>query len=191
MRSRSASPPNSGRPPRHHAQAVVQVAPTDKLTTPTESAASDGAEASSLARHLHVAVFGLLLVAGLAYWILQPSSINPMADSRAAEAMALVQTHRARHAPTLRQAITDRVQVLAKRGQGVRLGEWRVEREGDRYLVKIFVREREARSWFEREYLWRVDLDMRSVVAFTQPASELMPADLEGPSPTDHKTPSP
>ena len=170
---------------------MVQVAPTDKLTAPTDSAGTGGAEASSLARHLHVAVVGLLLVAGLAYWILQPPSINPMADSRAAEAMALVQTHRARHAPTLRQAITDRVQALAKRGQGVRLGEWRVERQGDLYLVKIFVREREARSWFEREYLWRVDLDARSVVAVTLPASELMAADPEGPSLTDHKTPSP
>ena len=170
---------------------MVQVSPTDKLTAPTDSAATGGAEASSLARHFHVAVVGLLLVAGLAYWILQPPSINPMADSRAAEAMALVQTHRAHHAPTLRQAITDRVQALAKRGQGVRLGEWRVERQGNLYLVKIFVREREARSWFEREYLWRVDLDARSVVAVTLPASELMAADPEGPSLTDHKTPSP
>ncbi len=106
--------------------------------------------------------------------------------------MALVQTHRAHHAPTLRQAITDRVQALAKRGQGVKLGEWRVEREqGDLYLVKIFLREQETRSWFEREYHWRVDLDKRSVVALTLPASELMPTEPEGPTLTDQKTPSP
>lgn len=115
-----------------------------------------------------------------------------MADARAAEAMALVQTHRAHHAPTLRQAITDRVQALAKRGQGVKLGEWRVERErGDLYLVKITLREQGTRTWFEQEYLWRVDLDTRSVVALTLPASDLMPTERDASTLPDHKPPSP
>lgn len=101
-----------------------------------------------------------------------------MADAQAAEAMALVQTHKAQRAPTLRQALTDRVQAMADRGQGVRLGEWRVERErGDVYLVRILVREEGAKQWFEREYIWRVNLDKRSVAALTLPAADLMPAE--------------
>lgn len=134
----------------------------------------------------------LILVGGLVYWAFQPSSLNPMADARAAEAMALVQTHRAHQATTLRQAITDRVQTLAKRGQGVKLGEWRVERDrGDVYLVKIFVREQGTRTWFEQEYLWRVDLDKRSVVALTLPAADLMPTERDGPTLADQKPLSP
>lgn len=157
---------------------MVQVAQLDKVTAPTDPAEPGRAESPSLGRYLHITVGGLVLVGGLVYWFLQPGSLNPMADARAAEAMALVQTHRAHHAPTLRQAITDRMQALAKRGQGVKLGEWRVERErGDLYVVKIFLREQGTRNWFEREYLWRVDLDKRSVVALTLPASELMPTD--------------
>ena len=105
-------------------------------------------------------------------------------SAQAAEAMALVQTHKAQRAPTLRQALTDRVQVLAARGQGVRLGEWRVEREqGDVYLVKIFLREQGTKQWFEREYTWRVDLGTKSVVALTVPAADLMPAESSTLSP--------
>ncbi|HKW86112.1 MAG TPA: hypothetical protein VJM82_03495 [Nitrospiraceae bacterium] len=127
---------------------------------------------------LHYLVVGLLMIGGLAYWLLKPPALNPMADAQAAEAMALVQTHQAQRAPTLRQALTDRVQALTARGQGVRLGEWRVEREhGDVYLVKIFLREEGTKQWFEREYIWRVDLSTRSVVALTLPAADLMPVE--------------
>jgi len=133
---------------------------------------------------LHYMVVGLLLLGGLAYWFLKPPALNPMADAQAAEAMALVQTHKAQRAPTLRQALTDRVQVLAARGQAVRLGEWRVEREqGDVYLVKIFLREQGTKQWFEREYTWRVDLGTKSVVALTVPAADLMPAESSTLSP--------
>jgi len=127
---------------------------------------------------LHYLVVGLLLLGGLAYWLLKPPTLNPMADAQAAEAMALVQTHKAQRAPTLRQALTDRVQAIAARGQGVRLGEWRVEQEqGDLYLVKIYLREQGTTQWFEREYTWRVDLGTKSVVALTLPAADLMPAE--------------
>jgi len=127
---------------------------------------------------LHYLVVGLFLLGGLAYWLLKPPTLNPMADAQAAEAMALVQTHKAQRAPTLRQALTDRVQAIAARGQGVRLGEWRVEQEqGDLYLVKIHLREQGTTQWFEREYTWRVDLGTKSVVALTLPAADLMPAE--------------
>jgi hypothetical protein len=113
-----------------------------------------------------------------------------MADPRAAEAMALVQTHKARHAPTLRQAMTQRVQGIAARGQGVRLGEWRVERQTDEiYLVKIDVREQGTRQWFEREYVWRVDLNRKAVAPLSMPAEDLMPPGQAGPLSTGDRPP--
>jgi hypothetical protein len=121
-------------------------------------------------------VLGLLIAGGVAYWLWKPASLNPMADARAAEAMALVQTHRAQHAPTLLQAVTNRVRAMAVQGQGVRLGEWRVERQAeDIYLVRVIIREQGTKQWFEREYLWRADLAKRSVQAISLPAMDLMP----------------
>lgn len=137
----------------------------------------------SLSRLLHVLVLGLLVAGAVAYWAFKPHALNPMADPQAAEAMALVQTHRAEHAPTLRQALTDRVQAMEKRGIGVRLGEWHVEhQQGNLYLVKVFVREQGTRQWFEREYIWQVNLARKTVTGITLPAIDLMPADEKGPS---------
>ncbi|MBM4122630.1 MAG: hypothetical protein FJ249_08565 [Nitrospira sp.] len=139
---------------------------------------------SSLVTFIHYLVVALLVAGGLAYWALKPPTLNPMADPRAAEAMALVQTHRAQRAPTLLQALSDRVQRIAARGQGVKLGEWTVEPQKgreDTYLVKVFVREEGARQWFEREYVWRVDLTKRSVVPLSMPAEDLMPFGEAGP----------
>ena len=120
------------------------------------------------------------------YWILKPPVLNPMSDPMAAEAMALVQTHRAQHAPTLRQAIADRVHVLSARGQGVRLGEWTVERQQDDiYVVKVWIREQVTRGWFEREYVWKVDVGKRMVVPLTVAASDLMPREADGETPSE------
>lgn len=139
----------------------------------------------SLSGLLHYAGAGVLLLGALCYWYLKSPSVNPMADPMAAEAMALVQTHRAQRAPTLRQAITDRVQAMAARGQGVRLGEWRVEhQQGDIFLVRIWVREQGTRQWFEQEYIWRVDVAKRLVEPLTMPATDLMPVEVEGVPPT-------
>lgn len=156
---------------------MVQVAPSNNPPSLTDPATPNQANSSSsVIKLLHYLVVGLLLLGGLAYWLLKPPTLNPMADAQAAEAMALVQTHKAQRAPTLRQALTDRVQALAARGQGVRLGEWRVEREGgDVYLVRIYLREEGTKQWFEREYIWRVNLGTKSVVALTLPATDLMP----------------
>lgn len=133
----------------------------------------------NLVKLIHYLVVGLLVVGGLAYWALKPATLNPMADARAAEAMALVQTHRAQNAPTLLQALTDRVERIVARGQGVKLGEWTVEPQKKRdnvYLVKVFVREEGTREqWFEREYVWQVDLAERSVIPMSMPAEDLMP----------------
>ncbi len=144
------------------------------------------AGSSSTVRIVHYAIVGLLIVGGLAYWAMKPPTANPMADPRAAEAMALVQTHRAKEAPTLRQALTDRVQAMQARGKGVRMGEWTVEKKrDDLYLVKVFVREEGSQGgglrWFERDYEWQVDLAKQSVVPMSMPAEDLMPPGMAGP----------
>jgi hypothetical protein len=156
--------------------------PDDNPSTTAGPPESSGKARSSLAGTIHYVVLGLCLAGGLAYWALKPPTVNPMADPRAAEAMALVQTHRAQGAPTLRQAMTQRAQAIAARGQGVRLGEWRVEQQRDDiYLVKIDVREQGTKQWFEREYVWRVDLGKRSVIPLSMPAEDLMPLGETGP----------
>ena len=141
---------------------------------------------SRLVKAAHYVVLAVVVGGGVAYWMLKPPSLNPMADRRSADAMALVQTHRARHAPTVRQAIEAHVQKLQEEGKGVRPGEWRVERERDEvYLVRIIMREAGSRTWFEREYLWRVSLPTQTVEPITMAAEDVMPLkdspDLDGP----------
>ena len=138
---------------------------------------------SSLSRALHYLVGGLLIAGGVGLWWLKPATLNPMADPRAAEAMAMVQTHRAEHAPTLRQALTNRAKVMQERGMGVRVGEWQVEHQGgDLYLVKVFVREQGAKQWFEREFIWEVNLAKKNIVGVSLPAIDLMPPEEKGPA---------
>src|SRR5579885_2589915 len=101
---------------------------------------------------IHYGVFGILMIAATAYFIFKPPFVNPLADPGAAEAMALVQTHRAQHAPTIRQAIDERVKMLSEQGRGVRLGEWRVEREAPGiYVVRVTVREQTTVEWRSEE----------------------------------------
>lgn len=148
----------------------------------------------SLSKTIHYLVVGLLVAGGVAYWALKPPVLNPMADAGAAEAMALVQTHQARNAPTLLQALTQRVQTIAARGQGVRLGEWTVEAQKGRsqgYVVKVFVREEGTiGQWFEREYVWQVDVGKKSVVPISMPAEDLMPFGEAGPLTQGDKPPT-
>ncbi len=143
---------------------------------PAPLSSEPDSSSSSLSRVIHLAVLALLVAAGLAYWLLKPAGLNPMADARAAEAMALVQTHRAQHAPTLLQAVTEQARSIESQGRGVRLGEWRVERQAeDVYLVRVIIREQGTKQWFEREYLWRADLGKRAIQAVSLPAMDLMP----------------
>lgn len=130
----------------------------------------------TFSRLMHYAIVGLLLIGGVSYWFLKSPALSPMADPRAAEGIALVQTHRAKHAPTLLQALTNRVKAMEARGQGVRLGEWRVEHlRGDLYVVRVWIREQGTTQWLERDYVWQVDLGKHSVEAMTDPAGDLMP----------------
>lgn len=125
---------------------------------------------------IHYGVVGILVIAGGLYWLLKPASVNPLSDPRAAEAMALVQTHRALGAPSIRQAIDQHARTVAARGRGVRVGEWMVERErSEVYLVRILIREEGSVEWFERSYAWRVDVANGIVRPLTIAATGLMP----------------
>jgi hypothetical protein len=132
---------------------------------------------------IHYAVVGILVIGGGLYWLLKPPSVNPLSDPRAAEAMALVQTHRALGAPSIRQAIDQHARLVAARGRGVRVGEWMVERERPEvYRVRILLREEGSVEWIERSYVWRVDVAQKIIRPLTIAATGIMPVDPESSS---------
>ncbi|MGH7257786.1 MAG: hypothetical protein ACREIM_05360 [Nitrospiraceae bacterium] len=136
----------------------------------------------SLSKILHYAVVGVLLLGALLYWLLKPPSLNPLTDSQAAEALALVQTHRAAGYPTILQGFNERLRIQQERQLGVRLGDWRVLKlDGDRYEVRINLREQGTNQWFEREFIWHVDLGTKRVNAASLPADGLMPEAPDSP----------
>lgn len=139
---------------------------------------------SAAIRIVHYAVVVLLAIGGLYYVWSQPPSLNPMADRRAAEALALVQTHRALGAPTILQAMNEHVRSMKERGQGVRLGEWRVKQvEGDLYEIRVQLRDQSLTGqWFEREFIWHAHLGLKKVNAASLPADGITPKE---PDPVD------
>lgn len=140
----------------------------------------------TVSKVLHYGIFALLILAGAAYWLSRPATLNPVTDPEAAQALALVQTHRAAGYPSILQAFNERVRIQQDRNLGVRLGQWRVNKlkpdprtpGGDRYEVRINLREEGTTQWFEREFIWHVDLSTKRVNAASLPADGLMP---EGP----------
>ena len=168
--------------PRHGEEGTIASEP-DKSDPAASSPSSDpSGSTSSLSRYLHYGALALLLIGGLAWWALKPATLNPMADPRAAEAMALVQTHRALGAPTLLQAINEHVRLVAEQDRGVRIGEWSVKHlGGDRYMVAVTMREQSTtQQWFERDYQWQADVARKAVMAISMPAESLMPIDESG-----------
>ncbi len=99
---------------------------------------------------IHYVVVAVLVLGACYYLWLRPPSLNPIADSRAAEALTLVQNNRALGYPTILQAMTEHVRSMADRNQVARLGEWRVEQvEGDQYEIRGWVRGKGAAGqWF-------------------------------------------
>jgi hypothetical protein len=134
----------------------------------------------------YVAVAALVF-GGLSYFWTRPPSPNAMADQRAAEALALVQTHRALGFPTILEAMNEHVRSMKERGQGVRLGVWRVNKlEGDLYEVRVQLRDQGVSGqWFEREFIWHAHLDLKKVNAASLPADGVTP---KAPDPTDQPT---
>ena len=122
-----------------------------------------------------------VLVAGVAAYLLW-KPLNPMADAQAAQALALVQTHPARHAVSVRQALDAIMQAHGKPGRSPSMSEWTVQRNTrtqDRqgYLVRVELRLPGDRAdrWVEWEYLWLVRLSPPSVIPLSRPAVEVMP----------------
>jgi hypothetical protein len=142
---------------------------------------------------LHYVVVALLALGVLYYLWVTPPSLNPMADKRAAEALALVQTHRALGYPTILQAMNEHVRSMKERGRGVRLGEWRVKQaDGDLYEIRVQLRdEGEKGQWFEREFIWHAHLASKKVNAASLPADGLTPKapDLDSPAPPQAPSP--
>lgn len=121
------------------------------------------------------------LVGGVAAYLLW-KPLDPMADPKAAQALALVQTHPARSDPTIKQAIDTVMQANRKPDRSPSITEWTVRpdeesREGDGYRVRVVVRlpGDQTQRWVEWEYLWRVGLATRTVVPLSRPAVEVMP----------------
>lgn len=122
-----------------------------------------------------------LVVSGVAaYLIWKPA--GPMADPRAMQALVLVQTHPARSAPSIRQAIDAVIQANRKPDRSPSIGDWTVRSdegasEGDSYRVRVVVRlpGDQIHRWIEWEYLWRVRLSPPAVIPMSRPAVEVMP----------------
>jgi len=133
---------------------------------------------------IHYAVVAVLVLGGLYYLWMKPPSLNPMADSRAAEALALVQTHRALGYPTILQAMTEHVRSMSERNRVARLGEWRVKQvEGDLYEVRIQLRDQGVTGqWFEREFIWHANLSLKKVNAASLPADGVTPKEPDAAS---------
>jgi len=144
----------------------------------TDDMSEDGTSARlSPTKVIHYAVVAVLALGGLFYVWTELPSLNPIPDQREAEALALVQTHRALGFPTILQAMNEHVRSMKERGQGVRLGEWRVKQvEEDVYEVRVQLRDQSVRGqWFEREFIWRAHLNLKKVNAASLPADGVTP----------------
>ena len=157
-------------------------------TDPSRPTASSSS--SPIVRILHYAVVAVLALGGLYYVATKPPSLSPVADKRAAEALAMVQTHQAIGYPTILQAMNEHVRSMKERGQGVRLGEWRVKQvEGDVYEIRLQLRDQSVNGqWFEREFIWHAHLGKKRVNAASVPADGVTPIPPDSDRP---QTPAP
>jgi hypothetical protein len=130
---------------------------------------------------IHYAAVAVLVLGVLYYLWMKPPTVNPVVDGRAAEALAMVQTHRALGFPTILQAMTEHVRSMKERNRVSRLGEWRVKQvEGDLYEIRLQVRDQGATGqWFEREFIWHADLAVKKVNAASLAADGVTPKDAD------------
>ena len=128
---------------------------------------------------IHYAAVAVLVSGVLYYLWMKPPTLNPVVDGRSAEALAMVQTHRALGYPTILQAMTEHVRSMKERDRVSRLGEWRVKQvEGNLYEIRLQVRDQGATGqWFEREFIWHADLMSKKVNAASLSADGVTPKD--------------
>ena len=152
--------------------------PVHRLSMPQNHFSAGSAPSSfSTVKIISYAGVAVLVLGALYYVWMKPPSMNPMVDRRAAEALALVQTHRAQGYPTILQAMTEHVRSMSERNRVARLGEWRVKQvEGDLYEIRIQLRDQGVTGqWFEREFIWHADLSLKKVNAASLPADGVTP----------------
>lgn len=161
--------------------------------SPNHSSSSSAHASFSMVKIIHYGVVAVLVLGGLYYLWIKPPSLNPMADHRAAEALALVQTHRAQGYPTILQAMTEHVRSMSERNRVARLGEWRVKQvEGDLYEVRIQLRDQGMTGqWFEREFIWHANLSLKRVNAASLPADGITPKEPDAEPSGSPATPLP
>lgn len=135
-----------------------------------------------------VAVSVLILGALYYAWMGLPRSNQITMDERQVEALTLVQSSPAIGAATILEAMNAHVRSMKERGQGVRLGDWRVAHvEGDIYEIRVQLRDQSVRGqWFEREYIWHAHLGRKKVNAASLPADGVTPKE---PDTDQHKAP--
>ena len=141
---------------------------------------------------LHYSVLAVILLGAVYYVWTKPPTINPMLDRRGADALAMVQTHRAVGYPTILQAMTEHVRSMKDRGFNGRIGAWRVKYlDGDIYEVRIQLRDKSVNDqWFEREFIWHANLSLKRINAASLPADGITPKlddTNEPPAPTAPK----
>ncbi len=126
---------------------------------------------------IHYAAVAVLLLGAVYYLWMQPPSLKPVVEGRAAEALTMVQTYQAIGYPTILQAMTEHVRSMKERDRVSRLGEWRVKQvEGDLYEIRVQLRDQGATGqWFEREFIWHADLALKKVNAASLSADGVTP----------------
>jgi hypothetical protein len=133
-----------------------------------------------------IAVSALILGALYYAWTGLPRFNQVTMDERQVEALTLVQSSPAIGAATILEAMNAHVRSMKDRGQGVRLGEWRVAHvEGDIYEIRVQLRDQSVRGqWFEREYIWHAHLGRKKVNAASLPADGVTPKEPDTDQPT-------
>ncbi|MDX2251630.1 MAG: hypothetical protein NW202_05045 [Nitrospira sp.] len=129
-------------------------------------------------RVIQVVAVSVLILGALYYaWMGLPRFNQVAMDERQVEALTLVQSSPAIGAATILEAMNAHVRSMKDRGQGVRLGEWRVSHvEGDIYEIRVQLRDQSVRGqWFEREYIWHAHLGRKKVNAASLPADGVTP----------------
>ena len=141
------------------------------------SSASSAPSSFSMVKIIQYAAVAVLVLGAVYYLWLKPPSLNPITDRRSAEALALVQSHRAQGYPTILQAMTEHVRSMSERNRVARLGEWQVKQvEGDLYEIRVQLRDQGVTGeWFEREFIWHADLSLKKVNAASLPADGVTP----------------
>ena len=121
-------------------------------------------------------VLGILVVVGFLYSKPHGGIPDIPDDSKAYEALELVQSHPGRNAPNLEEAVNQYVRDLEANAILYHKGEWQVgEEQSGVYAVRILVREKGFNAWIEREFAWRVTLKDKTIRVISLAAKHFMP----------------